>query len=274
LTNLSRIGIFDSGVGGLSVLRAVVQELPGHSLIFLGDQVHVPYGPRPLEEVQKFSFEITRWLLEQDCSEIIVACNTASAAALHELRKAYPNIPFVGMEPAVKPAAEQTQSGVVGVIATPATFQGALYASVVERFANGVTVLEDTCPGLVEEIEAGHLDGPETRRILEKALVPMLEKGIDTVVLGCTHFPFVIPMIEKICGPQVRVIDPAPAVARQAARVLPASARLPHKPRTIQLYTTGDLKRMQNMVPASIKYFATVEKARWDSSDHLTSNKG
>ncbi len=124
------------------------------------------------------------------------------------------------MEPAVKPAAEQTQSGVVGVLATPATFQGALYASVLERFAHGVTVLQDTCPGLVAQIEAGELYSPETRRILEEALQPMLAQGIDTVVLGCTHYPFVIPLIKEITGPGVRVIDPAPAVARQVGRVL------------------------------------------------------
>jgi glutamate racemase len=209
MTGERKIGIFDSGVGGLSVLRQLTGLLPEHSIIYLADQAHVPYGPRTLEEVQAFSFEITRWLLMQHCGEIIVACNTASAAALHKLRKAYPNIPFVGMEPAVKPAAEQTHTGVVGVIATPATFQGELYASVVERFASGVTVLEDTCPGLVEQIEAGNLEGDETRRILEKALFPMLEKGIDTIVMGCTHFPFVIPLIQQITGPNVRVIDPA-----------------------------------------------------------------
>ena len=150
----------------------------------------------------------------------MVACNTASAAALQHLRQVFPEVPFVGMEPAVKPAAEQTRTGVVGVLATPATFQGALYASVVERFANGVTLLQSTCPGLVGQIEAGDLDGPVTRGILEEALGPMLAKGIDTVVLGCTHYPFVIPLIEEIAGPGVRVIDPAPAVARQVARLL------------------------------------------------------
>ncbi|HEX7555923.1 MAG TPA: aspartate/glutamate racemase family protein, partial [Leptolinea sp.] len=157
MTLPAKIGIFDSGFGGLSVLRAVQRVLPGVPVVYVADQAHVPYGRRPLEEVQAFSFEIARWLLEQDCSEIIVACNAASAAALHALRIAFPATPFVGMEPAVKPAAEQTKTGFVGVIATPAAFQGALYASVIERFASGVTVLENTCPGLVEEIEAGHL---------------------------------------------------------------------------------------------------------------------
>ena len=220
------IGIFDSGVGGLSVLRAVRERLPGHPILYLGDQIHVPYGPRPLSEVRAFSEAITLKLLARGAVLIVVACNAASAAALHHLRARYPVIPFVGMEPAVKPAAETTRSGVVGVLATPATFQGALYASVVERFASGVTVLQDTCPGLVERIEAGDLDGPRTRAILELALAPMLARGMDTVVMGCTHYPFVIPLIQQICGPGVRVIDPAPAVACQVERVLEARGLL------------------------------------------------
>ena len=152
------IGIFDSGVGGLSVLKAIHQELPHERLIYLADQAHVPYGPRPLGEVRALAEGISRYLLSQGAKLIVVACNTASAAGLHYLRQVLPEVPFVGMEPAVKPAVENTNSGVVGVLATPATFQGALYASVVERFAQGVTVLQDTCPGLVSQIEAGHLE--------------------------------------------------------------------------------------------------------------------
>ncbi|PWH18054.1 MAG: glutamate racemase [Anaerolineae bacterium] len=235
------IGIFDSGVGGLSVLREVRAQLPNEALMYFADQAHVPYGPRPLEEVRAFSEEITRFLLEQGAKLVVVACNTASAAALHYLRGKFPHVPFVGMEPAVKPAAEQTKSGVVGVLATPATFQGALYASVVERFAQGVTVLQDTCPGLVGQIERGALEAAETRAILEKALYPMLERGIDTVVLGCTHYPFVIPLIRQIVGETARVIDPAPAVARQVKRVLEAveATRLSSESVPIRYYTSG-----------------------------------
>ena len=217
------IGLFDSGVGGLSVLKAIRQLLPQQSVIFLADQAHVPYGSRALKEVRSYAGSITRFLLRHESNLIVVACNTASAAALYHLRRVFPHIPFVGMEPAVKPAAEYTHSRVVGVLATPATFQGELYASVVERFARGVTVLQHTCPGLVSQIEAGLLDAPETRRILASALGPMLSQGIDTVVLGCTHYPFVIPLIQEITGPGVRVIDPAPAVARQVQRLLEAS---------------------------------------------------
>ena len=214
------IGVFDSGVGGLSVLRAIRQQLPNEDIIFIADQRHVPYGLRPITQVREFSEKITRFLLEWDAKLIVVACNTASAAALHHLRSTFPDTPFVGMEPAVNPAAETTQSGVVGVLATPATFQGELYASVVARFAEGVRVLQDTCPGLVDQIEKGELDSNATKVILENALKPMQAEGIDRVVLGCTHYPFVIPLIREIVGPRVEVIDPAPAVARQVGRIL------------------------------------------------------
>jgi glutamate racemase len=242
----SPIGIFDSGIGGLSVLRAIRQLMPDESLIYLADQAHVPYGPRPLAEIQAFSVAITRFLLLGNGAKmIVVACNTASAAALHHLRAEFPDVAFVGMEPAVKPAAEQTHSGVVGVLATPATFQGALYASVVERFANGVTVLQDTCPGLVGQIERGDLSGPDTCRILEDALRPMLAAGADTVVMGCTHYPFVIPLIEQIGGGQIRVIDPAPAVARQAKRVLEARGIQAggNQKAGVRYYTSGAVER-------------------------------
>jgi glutamate racemase len=215
------LGLFDSGLGGLSVLRAVRARLPQADVIYFGDNGHIPYGARPLAQVREFSHAITRFLSAHEARLVVVACNTASAAALVSLRQApeFAGLPFVGMEPAVKPAAEATRSGVVGVLATPATFQGELYASVVERFAQGVTVLQQVCPGLVQQIEAGQVDSPATEAMLRGWLDPMLAQGIDALVLGCTHYPFVIPTIEHICGPSVRVIDPAPAVARQVGRV-------------------------------------------------------
>lgn len=259
------IGIFDSGVGGLSVLRAVREQMPAEEIIYFGDQAHVPYGPRPLDEVCAFSEEITRFLLAKHAKIIIVACNSASAAALPHLRRTFPEISFVGMEPAVKPAVEQTRSGVVGVLATPATFQGALYASVLERFAQGVTVLQDTCPGLVAQIEKGALTAPETESILRAALEPMLAKGIDTVVLGCTHYPFVIPLIQKIVGPHVRVIDPAPAVARQAGRLLDAN-NLRHSARKtapLTYYTSGTAEQFKILLKVLIGDGGEVNRMSW-----------
>lgn len=172
----SPIGVFDSGVGGLSVLRAIRAQMPNEAILYFGDQGHIPYGPRSVEQIRRFSEAITKFLLGADSKIVVVACNTASAAALKYLREKFSSIKFVGMEPAVKPAAEQTRTGKVGVLATPATFQGELYASVVERFANGVELFQDTCSGLVQQIERGNLDGDETRKILQGALGPMLEK--------------------------------------------------------------------------------------------------
>ena len=245
------IGVFDSGVGGLSVARAILRQLPHESIIYLADQAHVPYGSRPLEEVRKLAGGVARYLLDQGAKLIVVACNTASAAALHSLRRAFPRVPFVGMEPAVKPAAEETRSGTIGVLATPATFQGTLYAALLDRFARHVTILQDTCPGLVAQIESGNLTGPEPRGILEEALRPMLIAGVDTLVLGCTHYPFVIPLIEQVAGPEVRVIDPAPAVARQTGRVLTARGLLNPGPGhgQVRLLTTGDPDRFQALLP-------------------------
>ncbi len=260
------IGVFDSGVGGLSVLRALRAHLPNEHFIYIADQAHVPYGSRSLAEVRRFAEGITRFLLARDAKAVVVACNTASAAALHALRETFPKIPFVGMEPAVKPAAETTQSGVVGVLATPATFQGALYASVVERFARDTRLLEATCEGLVQCIEAGDLHGAAPRRILESALRPMLAEGMDTVVLGCTHYPFVIPLIEDIVGPGVRVIDPAPAIARQTRRVLEArrSRNAPQAAGGVIYYTTGDPTEAAVVMARLLGEAVTVRALGWE----------
>ncbi len=263
----SPIGVFDSGVGGLSVLRAVREQMPEESVIYFGDQGHIPYGPRPMEQIRNFSEAITSFLLARHAKIIVVACNTASAAALKYLREKFPNVSFVGMEPAVKPAAEHTQTGKVGVLATPATFQGALYASVVERFANGVELLQNTCPGLVQEIEKGNLNGDESRRILNGALLPMLEKNIDTVVLGCTHYPFVIPLIQQIVGDTVRVIDPAPAVAKQVRRVLEAKGlkKESRSPSDVNFYTSGDPEELKSLLPLLLGDTGNVKRVTWSN---------
>jgi glutamate racemase len=264
-SKISPIGIFDSGVGGLSVLRAIRVQMPNESIIYFGDQGHIPYGPRPMEQIRSFSETITNFLLERDSKIIVVACNTASAAALTYLREKFPDVKFVGMEPAVKPAAERTQTGRVGVLATPATFQGALYASVVERFANGVELFQNTCNGLVQQIEQGNLTGVETRQILEDALHPMLEKNIDTVVLGCTHYPFVIPLIQEIVGENVRVIDPAPSVAKQVQRLLEAREALNKSDSkgSVKLFTSGDVNVLTSQLPLLLGEDGEVERVEW-----------
>jgi glutamate racemase len=249
---MAAIGIFDSGIGGLSVLAAVRSRLPCTDLVYMADTAHVPYGPRSLQEVRAFSFGIARFLVDQGVQVIVIACNTASAAALHELRAAIPASPFVGMEPAVKAAAEHSHTGVVAVLATPATFQGALFASVVERFAQGVEVIRQVCPGLVEQIEAGELESPKTEAMLRGWVEPLLARNIDALVLGCTHYPFVRPLLEHICGPGVRVIDPSAAVARQAERILAAmngqtSGRERDRGRNIY-FTSGSVARFEQLL--------------------------
>ena len=259
------IGVFDSGVGGLSVLKAIRQELPHEAVLYLGDQAHIPYGPRTKSQIRDFSVEITRFLLAQGAKLIVVACNTASAAALHELRDIFPEVPFVGMEPAVKPAAKTTHTGKVGILATPTTFSGDLYASLVERFANDVKLYTSTCPGLVEQIEAGKLDSLETLAILEEALHPMLEEGIDTVVLGCTHYPFVIPQIRELTGPNVQTIDPAPAIARQTRHLLEERVLL-NSDETIlpvRFFTSAGTGSLASVLPRLLCEDSPVEKVTW-----------
>ena len=269
----SPIGVFDSGVGGLSVLRSIREQMPEESVLYFGDQGHVPYGPRSMGQIQSFSAGITRFLLDHGSKLIVVACNTASAAALTYLRESFPGVSFVGMEPAVKPAAETTKTGRVGVLATPATFQGALYASVVERFGAGVELFQHTCPGLVSQIEKGELDSAATRAILEDALHPMLEKNIDTVVLGCTHYPFVIPLIQEVVGgaERVRVIDPAPSVAKQAKRLLEAAGmKNPAGSRaSIRFFTSGDVESMKSMLPVLLGEMGDVELAVWQNDEEV-----
>ena len=236
------VGVFDSGIGGLSVWREIDALLPYADLLYVADQAHCPYGPRSAGEIRSLAEEITAFLIRQGADVVVVACNTASAAALHHLRKRFP-APIVGMEPAVKPAAEHTHSGHVGVIATPVTFQGMLFASLLERFAQGVAVHTQVCPGLVEQVETGLLESDETMALLHGYLDPLVEQGIDTLVLGCTHYPFLRRSIARVMGPDIEIIDPAPAVARQTAHVL-ARTR-PDAPRSRRgqrtLYTTGDV---------------------------------
>lgn len=271
ISSTSPIGIFDSGVGGLSVLRAIRAQMPEESVIYFGDQGHIPYGPRPIEQIRNFSEAITRFLLDCNAKLIVVACNAASAAALRYLRQTFPEVLFVGMEPAVKPAAEYTRTGKVGVLATPATFQGALYASVVERFANGVELFQNVCSGLVQEIEQGNLSGKETHRILEDALLPMLEKNIDTVVLGCTHYPFVIPLIQQIVGDNVRVIDPAPSVAKQVWRVLEAKGlkNTSSVRGDVKFHTSGDIEDLKSLLPLLLGESGDVKKVAWSDDLHV-----
>jgi glutamate racemase len=213
------VGIFDSGVGGLTVWREIRRQWPAESCVYVADQAHVPYGPQPPARVRAYAEGIVDYLLLQGCKAIVVACNTASAAALQMLRARHPQVPFVGMEPAVKPAALATRSGVVAVLGTPVTLQGELLAQTAQRFAQGVRVIAQPCLQLVESIEAGD-DPARIEVLLQTLLAPAVAAGADHVVLACTHFPFAIEQIQRVAGAQVTVIDPSAAVARQLGAVL------------------------------------------------------
>lgn len=223
------IAVMDSGVGGLSVLKELQRQLPHDNFVFYADQAHVPYGQKTLKQVRDYVDHITRFFLNGDFFDfhsaklIVIACNTASAAALHSIREAFPYIQFVGMEPAIKPAAQHTHSGHIGVIATAATFQGELYASLLDRYATDVEVHKRACPEFVTLVERGAPYNDQDHRVVSEALKPLVAEGIDQLVLGCTHFPFLKTVIRRELeelGVTVELIDPSPAVARQTLRVL------------------------------------------------------
>jgi glutamate racemase len=263
-TQRPTIGVFDSGVGGLSVWREIATLLPGADLVYVADQAHCPYGSRSADQIRALSRAIAAFLLAHGAHVIVIACNTASAAALHDLRSRL-QVPVVGMEPAVKPAATRTRSGHIGVIATPVTFQGALFASLLERFAQEVEVHMQVCPGLVECVEEGAFDAPETDALLRGYLKPLLDARIDVLVLGCTHYPFLLPAIARVAGPEVEVIDPAPAVARQAARVLGqlGLGDTSDGPGRRLLYTTGPLGPFVQAVARLLGNVGDLRAAAW-----------
>ncbi len=263
----STIGVFDSGVGGLSVVRELLTQLPGQPIVYLADQANAPYGQRDLAEIRRLARGISDFLLAQGASVIVVACNTASAAALHWLRRQRPDVPFVGMEPAVKPAAERTRTRHIGVIATAATFQGELFSSLLDRFATDVVVHTQVCPDLVRLVEAGALDSPRTRAAVAGYLEPLLANGIDMLVLGCTHYPFLRPVIEEVAGPRVEIIDPAPAVARQVSRVLAQRGSLADLGDAAEhlFFTTGRPDRFTAALRRLIGVKAPVAQALWQN---------
>ncbi len=225
------VGFFDSGIGGTCILNAFKRLCPGEETVYIADSEHCPYGNRPTEEVVQLSENNVKKLLKANCKMIVVACNTATAAAIDYLRAKYPQIPFVGIEPAVKPAALRSHTGVVGVLATAGTFHGRLYNETKAKFAKHVTVIAAVADEFVAEVEKARILGSididsrrlqsaAVERIVRQKIEPLLKAGADKIVLGCTHFPHLKPVIEKVCAGLAEVIDPSDAVARQAKRVL------------------------------------------------------
>jgi glutamate racemase len=219
------IGMFDSGVGGLSVLQRIRAELPHETLLYVADSGHAPYGNKPVEFIVRRSFAITEFLLERGVKAVVVACNTATAAAIARLRARF-DIPIIGIEPALKPAVATTRTGVVGILATGNTVASDKFADLLDRHGRQSRVLVQPCPGLADCVEHGDLTGSKPRALLERYLQPLLAQNVDTLVLGCTHYPFLIPVIQRLVGPNVAILDPGPAVARQLRRRLEAVGKL------------------------------------------------
>nr|WP_299385096.1 glutamate racemase [Allomuricauda sp.] len=213
------IGIFDSGIGGTSIWREIVKMLPHEDTIYLADSHNAPYGAKPKEEILQLSIKNTEYLLSMDCKLIVVACNTATTNAIDYLRAHY-QVPFIGIEPAIKPAALHTKTKKVGVLATKGTLASELFHSTSKMFTEGITVLEQEGTGLVELIERGEARSKETKALLSQYLNPMLEQQIDCLVLGCTHYPYLIPLIKELVPSNVTIIDSGEAVARQTKAVL------------------------------------------------------
>ena len=213
------IGVFDSGVGGLTVLREIRRELPDEDLLYVADSEHAPYGDKSTEWIEARAVAIVEFLLSQRAKAIVVACNTATGVAIDMLRARF-TVPIVAMEPAVKPAAAHTRSGVIGVLATSRTIASDNFAKLHNRFGAEVKILMQACPGLVEQVEAGELTGDKTRALVEQYVLPLLAQKADTIVLGCTHYPFLVPLIREIAGPAVAIIDPSAAIARELRRRL------------------------------------------------------
>ena len=245
------IGVFDSGVGGLSVLYAIRRELPDENLLYAADSGNAPYGDRDADFIKNRALLMTRFLLAQGAKTIVVACNTATVVAVSELRSWCP-VPVVAMEPAIKPAAQMTRSGIVGVLATRQTLSSPSVARLCEAHGDSVKFLLQACPGLVEKVERAELTSEATRALLVGYLSPLLAAGADTLVLGCTHYPFLIPLIQEIAGPEVLIIDPAVAVSREVARRLVPNLNFMSRSRpvTTRFFSSSPLDEAQAAISA------------------------
>lgn len=243
------IGIFDSGIGGLSVFREIRKVLPEESYAYFSDNAHCPYGEKSKEYIIERAREITRFLIGKGADIIVVACNTATAAAIVALREEF-TIRFIGMEPAVKPAAQSTRTGVVGVLATAGTLKATKYIDTRAKWAQGVRIVEHVGQGFVEIVEKGMTEGTETDEIVKASLKPLLDEGADRIVLGCTHYPFLTGSIRKTAGllyPErdIEVIDPAPAVARHLLEVMEEEGLVRKDGFRMELHSSGDSRQLE-----------------------------
>lgn len=246
---MATIGVFDSGVGGLSVLREIRHLMPSADLLYVADSGHAPYGERSAAFIAARVEAIAKFFHQADVTAIVVACNTASAVAAHALRARF-DMPVVAIEPAIKPAAQRTRSGVIGVLATPRTLQSPSIARLVDAHGRGVRVLMQACPGWVEQVERGELAGERTEALVARQIDPLLAQGADTLVLGCTHYPFLRDVIARLAGPNVELIDPAPAVARELARRLASAPTEVGRAGTERFWSTGSIAQARAVIAA------------------------
>ena len=260
------IGVFDSGLGGLTVLREIRRLLPGEDLLYVADSAHAPYGDKSMAFIESRSIAITEFLLERGAKAIVVACNTATGAAAKLLRTRY-SVPLIAMEPAVKPAVERTRSGVVAVLATRQTLASHNFSVLLGRLETDADILLQPCPGLVERVEAGDLAGEGTRELLRGYLEPLLARGADTLVLGCTHYPLLTPLIQELVGPEVLILDSGMGVARQVRRRLSEAELLAPEARTgrAHFWTSAHPARMHALMARL--WAGEVELAHWVESE-------
>lgn len=248
--NDAPVGVFDSGVGGLSVLGEIHQLLPSESLLYVADCGHIPYGEKTPDFIRERCVAIAQFFYQKGAKALVLACNTATVAGVADLRERYPYWPIIAMEPAVKPAAAATKSGVVGVLATTGTLQSAKFAALLDRFAGDVQVITQPCPGLVELIETGDLASPALHQLLQGYVEPLLSAGCDTIILGCTHYPFIKPLLQDMLPASITLIDTGAAVARQLQRLLSQRDLLAtgHS-QPAQFWTSGDPDNFRNILP-------------------------
>ncbi len=254
-------------MGGLSVLREIHALLPAEHLHYVADSGFVPYGERSAGQIQARVGDLAAFLIAHGAKALVVACNTATAAAVPWLRERL-GLPVIGMEPAVKPAAAVSRNGTVGVLATSGTLSSSRFAGLLDRYGQGLHVITQPCPGLVDAVERGELDSAETRALLAGYLEPLLHQGADTVILGCTHYPFLQPLLQELLPPSIRVIDTGPAVARELQRRLEAEGlrRAGGGIGTVRYWTTGDPAAMRHFLAANLPSDLSGEVRSWDAS--------
>lgn len=244
------IGIFDSGLGGLSVLKSIYQQMPSESFIYIADSRYVPYGEKSTPFIRERCEKITNYLISQQVKAIVIACNTATAAAANILREQNPQLPIIAMEPAIKPARQLSKTGKIGVLATSSTLKSTRFTELVNRFAYDLEIHAQPCPGLVECIEKGELNTKQTEVLLQSYITPLLTAGCDTIILGCTHYPFLRPLLAQLLPSATQLIDSGEGVAKHLHHLLTAQQKLSTAPHnaTISMCTTGELTHFKNVL--------------------------